>query len=51
MSAAGAEITDAASRCAASIPRPTKAASTAPAMVAKPPTMRAVSSDRVMAAT
>ena len=48
---AGAEMTDAATRCPASMPKLTYAANTVPAMVANPPVIRAISSERVIAAT
>ena len=43
-SAAGADITLAASRCSGEIPMPTYAAITPPAIVAKPPVITAISS-------
>ena len=45
---AGADIIDAANKCPASIPRPTYAAITLPAIVAMPPVSMAISSERVM---
>ena len=45
---AGADITEAVIKCAASIPISTNIASTEPAIVAKPPTITAINSDRVM---
>jgi hypothetical protein len=51
ISAAGAEITDAVNRCPASIPIPTYAARTPPAIVANPPTMTTLSSDSVISPT
>ena len=47
-SAAGAEMTDAVRRWPASIPIPTKTAKSPPVIVAKPPTINAFNSERVM---
>ncbi len=50
-SAAGADITEAAIKCSAGIPKDTYAASTPPEIVEKPPVITACSSDIVIVET